>query len=260
MISVENIDAGYGGEMIINNVSMDIEKGKFIGLVGPNGSGKTTLLRVISAMLKPASGKVLLNDKNIHNIKKRELAKTMAVLPQDSNLPLPFTVRQIVLMGRFPYLPATGRETQKDFDIADNAMKMADVAHLSDRAITELSGGERQRTLIAMCIAQQPKILLLDEPTSHLDIGHQISVFDLIKKLNEQAEMTVIAVLHDLNLAAEYCHKIMVMSDGKITASGKPEEVLTSKIIREVFDANVMTVTNPTSQKPHIILSANYDQ
>ena len=137
---------------------------------------------------------------------------------------------------------------------------MADVAHLADRVVTELSGGERQRTLIAMCIAQQPKILLLDEPTSHLDIGHQLSVFNLIKKLNRQANMTVIAVLHDLNLAAEYCHRIMVIDNGLITASGRPEEVLTSEIIKKVFHANVMTVTNPTSQKPHIILTAKADQ
>jgi len=257
MLSIQNITAGYGDKLVLHDLSMTAEPGQFIGLIGPNGSGKTTLLRVISGILNPIKGKVLLHGEELAKIGNRQLAKTMACLSQDLSLDLSFTVRQITLMGRSPHLPRFATETKKDFEIAENAMQLADVSHLSGSLITEISGGERQRALIAMCLAQQPQLLLLDEPTSHLDIGHQLSVLDLLKKLNRQTNVTVIAVFHDLNLAAEYCQVLLLLDNGHLTATGTPEQVLSAEMIQRVYDAKVITQRNPVSNKPHIVLTAD---
>lgn len=256
MLSIENINAGYDSELVLRNVTMKVDAGKFIGLIGPNGSGKTTLLRVISGVLAPESGQILLAGTMLQKIGRRKLARIMACLSQDLSLDLSFTVRQITLMGRTPHLPKIGTETRKDFEIAERAMDLADISHLADRLITEISGGERQRAFIAMCLAQEPKLLLLDEPTSHLDIAHQLSTLDLIRKLNRQANMTVISVFHDLNLAAEYCDKLLVLDQGAVEAFGTPQEVLTSDMILKVYGAKVLTEQNPVSHKPHIVLTA----
>ena len=257
MLSIQKICAGYGDKIVLNDVNMDIEAGDFVGLIGPNGSGKTTLLRVISKVLKPFKGRVLLNEEDIETVSRSVLARSMAFLTQEISLNLPFTVRQMTLMGRFPYLSQYGKESDEDIAIAEDAMKLADVLHLADRFITEVSGGERQRALIAMCLAQQPDILLLDEPTNHLDIGHQLAVLDLIRKLNRQTNMTVVAVFHDLNIASEYCDKIMVLDKGQVVEFGTPKEVLTSEMILKVYRAKVVTEVNPVSQKPHIVIAAD---
>lgn len=257
MLSIENISAGYGDELVLHNVSMKAEAGQFVGLIGPNGSGKTTLLRVISGVLAPKAGEVLLRGTGLQKISRRRLAKTIACLSQNLTLDFSFTIRDVTLMGRTPHLPKIGRETRKDFEIAEYAMEIADVLDLADRLITEVSGGERQRALIAMCLAQEPEVLLLDEPTSHLDVGHQLSVLDLIRKLNRQSGMTVIAVFHDLNLAAEYCDKLLVLDHGGSEAFGPPADVLTSDMILRVYGAKVRTLQNPVSNKPHIVLTAD---
>lgn len=257
MLSIENISAGYGRRLVLENVTVKAAEGEFIGLIGPNGCGKTTLLRVISGVLAFETGCVLIDGRESKTISRRSLAKTMASLSQDISLDLSFTVRQITLMGRSPHLSRFGRETSKDLRIAEEAMALADVRHLADRLITEISGGERQRALIAMCLAQQPKILLLDEPTSHLDIAHQLSALDLIRKLNRKTAMTVMAVFHDLNLAAEYCDKLLVLDRGRIEAFGTPENVLTTDMILKVYGAKVRIEQNPVSDKPHIVLTAD---
>jgi iron complex transport system ATP-binding protein len=161
------------------------------------------------------------------------LARAMACLPQHFSLDLAFTVRELVLMGRSPHLPRIGGETGRDFEIARSVMELADLSHLADRPITEISGGERQRVLIAMCLAQEPEVLLLDEPASHLDIAHQLSVLDLIAKLNRQTGMTVVAVFHDLNLAAAYCQRLLVLNEGRVEALGRPQDVLTAEMMRK---------------------------
>lgn len=257
MLSIQKISAGYGDKVVLSDVNMDVEAGDFVGLIGPNGSGKTTLLRVISKVLKPFKGHVLLNEEDIVTVSRSVLARSMAFLTQEISLNLPFTVRQMTLMGRFPYLSQYGKESDEDIAIAEDAMKLADVLPLADRFITEVSGGERQRALIAMCLAQQPDILLLDEPTNHLDIGHQLAVLDLIRKLNRQTNMTVVAVFHDLNIASEYCDKIMVLDEGQVAEFGTPKEVLTSEMILKVYRAKVVTQVNPVSHKPHIVIAAD---
>jgi cobalamin transport system ATP-binding protein len=257
MISIQNINAGYTKSLVLKDISMDVADGEFIGLIGPNGSGKTTLLRVLSKVLPLKNGQILLRGENIQKISRNNLAKTMACLSQEISLNLPFSVREMTLMGRFPYLSKLGHETSRDIEIAEKAMKLADVSHLSDRLITEISGGERQRALIAMCLSQEPEVLLLDEPTNHLDVGHQLSVLDLIRRLNRETNMTVVSVFHDLNLAAEYCNKIMVLDDGEVVMFGTPKEVLTSEMILKVYGAKVLTELNPVSQNPHIVIAAD---
>jgi len=256
MLSVRNVSAGYGPTDVLQNVTVKIDAGQFTGLIGPNGSGKTTMLRVLSGVLPPSRGEVFFQDTNLHGIGKRQLAKTMAFLSQDLGLDFSFTVRDVTLMGRYPHLSRIGRETREDLRIAEQAMAIADVSHLADRLITATSSGERQRAFIAMCLAQQPKVLLLDEPTSHLDITHQLSILDLIRKLNRRTGITVVAVFHDLNLAAEYCDKLLVLGDGRLQAMGRPSDVITSEMILRVYGAKVLIERNPVSNKPHIVVTA----
>ena len=259
MLSVKNVSAGYGRKLVVRDVTMRVAEGEFVGLIGPNGSGKTTLLRVISGVLAPSEGEVLLRDAPLRTIGKRRLAQMMACLPQELASDLAFTVREIVLMGRSPHLSRIGRETQKDSEAAEKAMALADIADIADRFMTEISGGERQRAFIAMCLAQEPQILLLDEPTSHLDVGHQLSLLDLVKRLNRRSGMTVVAVFHDLNLASEYCDRLLLLHQGRAEALGSPQEVLTAEIIRRVYQAKVLTEPNLVSGKPHIVISAGTD-
>ena len=256
MLSIQNITAGYGDHIVLDGVSLDVAPGEFIGLIGPNGCGKTTLLRVITGVLPARSGRILVQNEPLPRIPRRRLAGIMACLSQDLALDLGFTVREIALMGRSPHLPLLGQETRRDIDIAEEAMTLADVAHLADRPITEISGGERQRAFIAMCLAQQPQIFLLDEPTSHLDVGHQLAILDLIHRLNQQRRMTVVAVFHDLNLASEYCDRLLVLHRGRVEALGPPQDVLTADMVQRIYGAAVVTQPNPRSHKPHIVVSA----
>jgi iron complex transport system ATP-binding protein len=256
MISVQNIVAGYGGRSVLRDVALNVGAGEFLGVIGPNGCGKTTLLRVISGVLPVVRGEVRIHDAALREIGRHRLARTMACLLQDIALDLAFTVQEVVLMGRSPHLPRIGGETRRDFEVATQAMRLCDVVQLAERPVTGLSGGERQRVLIAMCLAQEPKVLLLDEPTSHLDIGHQLSLLDLIAKLNRETGLTVIAVLHDLNLAAEYCQRLLVLNDGRVVALGTPANVLTANMISAVYETAVRVEQNPLSGKPHVVFAA----
>jgi iron complex transport system ATP-binding protein len=256
MLSIEEVTAAYDRTTVLEGVTVEVAEGEFVGLIGPNGSGKTTLLRVISGVLPAARGGVLLRGRNLRELARRRLAKTIAFLPQDLALEFSFTVRDVILMGRFPHLPRFGHERRSDVEIAERAMESTGVADLAERTITELSGGERQRVFIAMCLAQEPELLILDEPTNHLDIGHQLSALDLIRKLNREDNMTVIAVFHDLNLAAEYCDKLVVLDGGRVDALGSPDEVVTVDMIQRVYGVTVSAERNPVSNKPHVVISA----
>ena len=259
MLSLTNVSAGYGRRHVLQDVTWSVAPGEFVGLIGPNGCGKTTLLRVLSGVLPMTAGEVRVRGTQLREIDRRQLARTMACLLQDLSLDLAFTVREVVLMGRSPHLPRFGSETPRDFQLAQQAMERADVSHLADRLVTELSGGERQRVLIAMCLAQEPQLLLLDEPTSHLDIGHQLSLLDLIAKLNRETGVTIVAVFHDLNLAAEYCRRLLVLERGRVAALGTPEEVLTADTIQRVYGVTVRVQRNPLSGRPHVVLAAGRD-
>jgi len=256
VLTVENVSAGYGDKPVLHGVAMAAARGEFVGLIGPNGSGKTTLLRVMSGVLRPSDGTVRLKGADLRGIRWRALARTMACLSQEIALDLPFAVREVVLMGRSPHLSQLGGETREDLEVAERCMALADVSQIADRPITEISGGERQRAFIAMCLAQEPEILVLDEPTSHLDIGHQLSVLNLVRKLNRDGGVTVIAVFHDLNLAAEYCDRVLLLNGGRVEAWGAPADVITAAMIGKVYGAKVLTEPNPVSGRPHVVLFA----
>ncbi|MCY2991468.1 MAG: heme ABC transporter ATP-binding protein [Planctomycetota bacterium] len=260
MLAIDNVTAGYGRRAVLQQVALRVAPGEFLGILGPNGCGKTTLLRVLGGVLPTSAGTVSLRDTDLRRFDRRRLARTMACLLQEFTLDLEFTVREVVLLGRSPHLPRFGIETKRDFDIAQQAMDRADVSHLADRLFPAISGGERQRVLLAMCLAQEPEVLLLDEPTSHLDIGHQLSILDLIARLNREAGMTVIAVFHDLNLAAEYCQRLLMMDRGRVAAVGTPVDVLTPETIRTVYGVAVRVDRNPLSGKPQVVLAAGLSQ
>ncbi len=250
-ISADNISISYGDHHVIEEFSLAVDQGGFIGILGPNGCGKTTFLRALSRILKPDLGAVFIEGLKAESYDSRTLAKTIGCVGQETDVAFPFTVREIVLMGRYPHIGKLAPFSANDLAIADEAMKTTNTLHLAERLITEVSGGERQRVLIARTLTQQPKILLLDEPTSHLDINHQIEIMDLIRDLAPR--ITIIGVFHDLNLASYFCDRIVLMKEGKILTVGTPAEVLTPEKIRESFSVRMMVSTHPLTGKTYLI-------
>lgn len=254
LLKINNLSGGYHKETIIKDISLEIDKGDFMGIIGPNGSGKTTLLRLMSRVLIPQKGNIALEGKNIAHMELKEFAQLIAFVPQDTLITFPFTVWEIVLMGRIPHLKRLQLETKEDYLIAEKALIMTDALYLKDKKIDELSSGERQRVVIAKALAQEPLLLFLDEPTSHLDIGHQIQILDLLKRLNRQNNLTIVMVLHDLNLASEYCNRIVLLNEGRIFKEGSPSDVLTYQNIEAVYKTVVVVNSNPINSKPYVLL------
>lgn len=244
-IKINHVDCYYGDVKALEKINFSADGGQFIGVIGPNGSGKTTLLRSISRVLEPRVGVILLNEMDVYALRSVDVAKNMAVVPQDTAATFSFTALDIVLMGRNPHLSRLKTESKKDLTIAMEFMKLTNTLHLADRPITEISGGERQRVIIARALTQEPKVLLLDEPTVHLDINHQIEIMDLLRKLCKENELVILAVFHDFNLAARYCDVLVLLNKGKIVAIGSCEDVLTSRNIKEVFGVNVVVKRHP---------------
>ena len=254
MLEVRDIEAGYGDASILRGVSFHVPPGRMLGVIGLNGCGKTTLLRVISGVLPARRGDVLIEGKPTRGIARRKMAQLMAFVSQDIVVDFSFDVREIVMMGRTPYISRFGWETRQDLEVVRRAMEFADVADLADRAITDLSGGERQRAFIAMALAQEPRLLLLDEPTTHLDINHQVAIMNIIRELNERRGVTVVMVSHDLNLASEYCDSLLMLHNGVVAKHGAPHEVLTEENIESVYGVKVRMGRNPVSGRPHVML------
>jgi iron complex transport system ATP-binding protein len=258
IIKLEQIGFRYNEHWVLKDVSFEVEKGEFIGIIGPNGSGKTTLLKVIDGILMPQEGDIWINSTPMNNLKRGNLAKIISVVPQESLMIFPFTVQEIVLMGRAPHLGKWRFEGETDFRIAHQAMEMTDTLSLADRSTNALSGGERQRVLIARALAQQPQIMLLDEPTAFLDIKHQIDFFDLVKTLNKDQALTVIAATHDINMASLYCDRIILLRSGSIHCTGSPDEVISESNIKEVYKTNVTVDRNPVTGQPRVTLLSSH--
>lgn len=254
VIEAINIKYRYGKEWVLNEFNLKVAQNEIVGIIGPNGSGKTTVIKLLSRVLYPDSGTIKLLGRNIADMKQKEIAKIVAVVPQGTSIAFSFTVREVVLMGRSPYLGLLQIERESDLKIVDHSMALTDSLEIADRNIDELSGGEQQRVIIARAISQEPKIMLLDEPTSFLDINHQVEIYDLIKRLNSEKNLTVIIVSHDLNMASEYCDRLVLMKDGKVYKEGTPREVITESNIREVYGINVMVTDNIITGAPHITL------
>ena len=257
MIRVSDVTITYDGIVALNRLSLDIVEGQFVGLIGPNGCGKSTLIRAMSGILSPDEGEVELENSPLASMSRKQVARTVAVVPQESHFFLDFSCLDIVLMGRNPYLRRFQSETEEDYRVAMDAMEVTDTAHLKDRGVNEVSGGEKQRVIMARALAQKPKLLLLDEPTAHLDIDHEVEVFDLLKRLNREG-LTILVVSHDVNVAAEYCERIVLMVDGKIAAEGVPEDVITYEKLHRVYGARIVVGKNPETGAPHVLLAPEH--
>ncbi len=233
-VELENISAGYGGKQVLAGVSLTVQSGEIVSLVGANGSGKSTLLKTIGRLLRPQSGCVYLDGKALCRMDSTALAREMAILPQNHHSPEAMTVEELVALGRFPHRRGIARRAE-DAEAVEEALLLADLGLLRHRSLATLSGGERQRAWLALTLAQRPKVLLLDEPTTFLDLSHQLELMELIVGLNRRTGLTVIMVLHDLNLAARCSHRLAAVRNGGIHCSGRPAEVLTEAMLREVF-------------------------
>ena len=252
VIALDTVGFRYDVNWVLKNISCEIVRGEFAGLLGPNGSGKTTLLKIIDGMLQPQEGRVFISGVPLSSIRRQALAKTIAVVSQDFRMTFPFSVQEVVLMGRSPHLAKWRFEGETDLLIARKAMEMTDTLHLAGRDMEQLSGGERQRVLIARALAQEPQILLLDEPTAFLDIKHQMDFFDLVKSLNRTINLTVVAVTHDINLASLYCDRLILMRDGRIAVQGRPEDVVSEENIAQVYRVRVQVDCSPATGRPRI--------
>jgi iron complex transport system ATP-binding protein len=252
-LTIGGVDVSYGSVDVLKDVNFGVESGQFLGILGPNGSGKTTLLKSISRVLKPKRGSILVGDKDIYEMKSVDVAKQLAVVPQETPMTFDFTALEVVLMGRNPHMTRFKMEGKNDLEIAKHAMEITRTWEFADRSVTELSGGERQRVIIARALTQEPKILLLDEPTTHLDISNQLEIMDLIKHLCETRKLLIVAVFHDFNLAARYCDSIILLKDGKIVALGKADDTLTSKNVKKVFSVDTIVKKHPITGQLHVI-------
>ncbi len=244
MIKVNHICYSIDGHPILNDVSLEVPKGKIVTIVGPNGCGKSTLLKIISRILKPQSGEVLFDGTNVRSIDTRDLARRMAVLPQKKSVAVDLSVEQLVQYGRYPHTSFGGRLSKEDHQKVDEALEAAGITALRNRAIGTLSGGENQMAWIAMCLAQAPEVILLDEPTTYLDISYQLEVLELVRSLNQKYGMTIVAVLHDINQAARYSDIVYMMKQGKNYASGTPEEVFAPNAFSDVFHVDMQIISH----------------
>jgi iron complex transport system ATP-binding protein len=254
MIEVNSIFFRYHQDWVLQDVSCQIRKGEFVGLIGPNGSGKTTLLKILYRLLSPQQGEVLFDGLSLKKMSRREIAKKIAVVAQETYPTFPFRAIEMVLMGRSPYLGHLMFESPKDLEIARKAMEWTEIFPISQRSIDELSGGERKRVYIARALAQEPEVILLDEPTTNLDIHHQVEFLDLVLSLNREKGLTILMASHDLNLASEYCDRLILLQHGRIFHTGSPEEVMTRENIERVYGCEVWVDRNPVSGMPRISL------
>jgi len=252
-LEIDGVSCRYESIQVLDSLSFSANEREFIGVLGPNGSGKTTLLRTISRTLKPQRGVVLLDGRDIYQMANKDVAKQVAVVPQDSIVAFNFTALDVVLMGRNPHLNRFQLESSDDLLIAKESMELTGTWHLANRSIVEVSGGERQRIIIARALAQKPMVLLLDEPTLHLDINSQIGVLDLLTSLCKDSKLLVIAVFHDFNLASRYCDKIILLHDRKIVSFGEPEKVLTKENISNVFRVEAFVKRHPMTDSLYVI-------
>lgn len=248
-VTLEDLSVSLGGQQILSGVSLEVESGTLLGLIGPNGAGKTTLLRTIAGMIKPDQGTIWLTGDDVTDLSSRAVSRRVATLPQESNFGFDFSVREIIEMGRHPHRDRFGR--QHDPELIEDAMTRTDVSQFEDRPVTTVSGGERQRVLLARALVQDTPILLLDEPTASLDVNHQIRTLELVRELVSDGK-TVVAAIHDLDLAARYCDELALLADGELLTRGSPKAVLETGPIEQAFDASVVVSRDPVTAAPSI--------
>ena len=253
LFEIQNINFAYGDKTIIDNLSLKIRPGKFYGIIGPNGCGKTTILDLLCRNKGPVSGRILYQGKSLAHYSRKQLALEIGLVPQDFNINFPFTVREIVMMGRYPHIPRFSSPSAEDRRMVESTMVKADVMDFKYRPVTALSGGERQRVVIARALAQNPEVLLLDEATSNLDIGHSLKLMSVAAEKVAKKAQTVVAVMQDINLAALFCNYLIFMKHGRIVTHGVTETVLTPDTIRDVFDVESQVFEDAFSGCRHVV-------
>lgn len=253
-LQIRQVSFSYFNGLVLNDISLAIQPGEMIGLLGPNGSGKTTLLKLACGLLKPARGEIKLDGASLRQLGRKAIARSVAVVPQQFKISFAFTAAEIVMLGRIPFLRAFAEDCEEDRQIVAESLNLVGIGELAKRRFDELSGGERQKVILAMALAQEPKLLLLDEPTAHLDISHQVEILELVRQLNAERCLTVIAAIHDLNLASLYFNRLVLLKEGRILADGTPAQVLTAEMINEVFSASVIVQPHPITGSPHIVV------
>ncbi|MBS4015429.1 MAG: ABC transporter ATP-binding protein [Candidatus Latescibacteria bacterium] len=252
-IETNNLSFQYGKKPVLQNLTIQITQGDFFGIIGPNGAGKTTLLKIFAGLLKPQQGEVQLFGKKSDEIPIKERAKLLSYVPQENYFYFDFTVLDVVLFGRHPYLKQMERPKKSDIDKAINALKFTDALEFKNRSVLELSSGERQRVILARALTSEPKILLLDEPTSYLDITHQVEIINILKKLNQEG-ITIIFLSHDINLTSIACNRVLLLSEGKMIACDVPAKIINKDLIKAVYKIEPQIISSPDSAKPQIIL------
>ncbi|MGP4017485.1 ABC transporter ATP-binding protein [Saccharopolyspora sp. 5N708] len=248
-LCLDGVSVEVTGRTLVGDLDLEVRSGEIVGLLGPNGSGKSTALRCVYRALRPTTGAVLLDGADLAGMALRESARSIAALTQESNSELDFTVAEVVALGRTPHLRGNQALSPRERELCEQAMEQADVAHLADRGVLSLSGGERQRVLIARALVQEPRVLVLDEPTNHLDVRHQVELLSFLRT----SGLTVLVALHDLNLAASTCDRLAVLSGGSLVTTGRPTDVLTTELIRQVFGVEVAVVTHPRTGAPQLL-------
>ena len=253
ILELADVAFRYGVQEAVAGVSLAVQPGQFVGLLGPNGSGKSTLVRLAAGLLRPQAGRVCLGGRDLTTLGRTDVARRVAVLPQQAALPEHFSGWEVVLTGRTPHPGWLGSEGVTDRAIAWRALELVDAQGVAGRRVGELSGGERQRLLLARALAQEPEVLLLDEPTAHLDLAHQLAILDLVGSFTRAAGLAVLGVFHELNLAAEHCDEVVLLRNGRVFAHGEPEATLTPSLIAAVYDVAVPVVRHPRSGRPAIL-------
>lgn len=254
ILDVMGVTCGYGSTPVLSDATLQVSRGELLGIVGPNGSGKSTLLKAMSRVLPPRQGRILLQEDDIYKMRPARAARHLAVVPQEAGLDFPFTVEDVVMMGRIPHLKRFQRESPQDREIVREAMRQTNIIELAERLVTELSGGEKQRVLIARALAQEPEVLFLDEPTSFLDLNYQIEIMELLNRLRYEQGLTAVMVVHDLNLASQYCDNLLVLKAGQIFTAGNPAQVLTEALIKEVYGCEVKVEQRHPGGRPTLVI------
>jgi cobalamin transport system ATP-binding protein len=255
MIDLKDVSLSYGNGFQLRGLQFQIEDGSFWGIIGPNGSGKSTLLKLLSRVNQPDSGSIEIDGSALHRIGAQQLARRMAVVGSEAYFSFPFRVFDVVLMGRIPFVGRINSHSDHDYRVSEESLRKTEAWDFRDRFIHELSSGERQRVLLARALAQEPKILLLDEPTAHLDLHFEIEIFQILKALNQRERMTILAVSHNLNLVSEFCSKLIVLNRGVCRSIGTSKEVLTEDLLREVFRIECRVGANPFSGAPTVMFN-----
>ncbi len=252
ILTLSNVGYCYGTKWAVRGVGLGLCPGEILGILGPNGSGKSTLLKIMDGVLPPTEGEIRIRDKSFHKLSRPQLAREVAMVAQENHFRFSFTSLEVVLMGRFAHLRRLQFEGRQDLEIARQSLQATHALDLAERSIHELSGGERQRVLIARALTQEPKVILLDEPTSFLDLKFKREIFRLISKLSQDKGLAVALVTHDIDLASQYCHRLIMLKNGEVYDEGDPETVITESNIKDVYECPVLVDVNPSSGRPRV--------